>query len=190
MLTLSILKESGYNEALLGMSLSYYDGASSIEEWWTEEKITRAARRLESLAFKGLGHSKALETIQVWFLLTATRAFWQEFDTYRVGITKNSASTMHTISKRELTIDDFDSYTSLDAIDNLNKVIKENPKDINRIKANIPEGFLQSRVVSTNYKVLQNIIAQRAGHRYKYWDSFITQLLRGTEHPELLIEGT
>ena len=38
-----------------------------------------------------------------------------------------------------------------------------------KIKAMLPEGFLQTRMVSLNYQVLRNMYQQRKGHRLTGW---------------------
>jgi len=190
-----VLNEAGYSHALLGMSLSFYDHITQLDEWWAEDKKKRASHRAESLAFKGGGHNKYLESIQVWMYVQAPRAWWSEMDTYRVGISKNSSSTMHTLDKRQVVDSDFEEGTSLQSIDGFNSCLTqykdENSiyyKDITRLKMNLPESWLQERLINCNYMVLQNIIRQRRGHRLKQWDVFIDSLLEQIEHPELLIK--
>jgi len=188
-----LLKECGYEQAILGMALSYYREGTSMAEWWTDAQMFKAYKRLNLLAFKGGGHNKALESIQTWFLITASRSFHQELDTYRTGITKNSASTMHTIDKGPVTAANFEPGTTQVMIDEFNRCICDykNPdseyyKDITRLKDNLPEGYLQTRQVSINYMTLQNIIRQRDKHRLKYWQDFIDAVLLQVEHPSLL----
>jgi len=190
-----VLREAGYEEALLGLSLSFYDHREDIATWWNGDKKLRAVRRASALAFKGGGHNKFLESIQVWIYIKAARCFWSEFDTYRVGITKNSSSTMHTLDKREVTIDDFEIGTSLQSIEAFNKCLIDYKnvesiyyKDITRLKNNLPESWLQERQVSVNYMTLQNILRQRDGHRLYYWDTFRESVLEQVEHPELLLK--
>ena len=180
-----VLKEAGYEEALLGLSLSYYREGQDIETWWSPEKIIKAEKQARVLSFKGGGHSKFLESINVWFLVKASRGWHQEMDTYRVGTTKNSASSMHTLIKERVTKDNFVDGTSQVLIDNLNELI-ESKVDITTLKANLPEGYLQTRQCCMNYMTIQNIIRQRTGHRLHYWDTFIDSLLLQVEHPELL----
>jgi hypothetical protein len=177
-----VIKEAGHNEALLGMALSYWDGSDSLDTWWNKERQTKAFDRSKKLAFMQGGHNKYLESIVVWFEIKATRAFWQEFDTYRIGITKQSASTMHTLKKRKLTTEDFGDNTYFSVISSFNSLLDETD-NINILKDNLPEGFLQTRIVCTNYKVLQNIVYQRKTHRYKAWRDFVAQLLEQLEHP-------
>jgi hypothetical protein len=184
----SVLREAGYDEALLGMSLSYYDHAVPLEEWWNDEKRARAERRAASLAHKHGGHNKLLEHIQLWIYVQASRAFWSEADTYRAGISKQSASTMHTLSKRPTTETDYEVGTSRGVIDAFNQVLSSNP-DVTRLKMNLPEGWLQERIICLNYKCLQNIIAQRDGHRLKQWNFFIDSVLEQVQHPEFLVQS-
>ena len=85
---LTVLKESGFEEALLGLSLSF-----------DSEPSKRVA---DKLAWKGGGESKFLESIVVWIDLDAPRYWWAQFDTYRVGISKQSESSIHTLMRRAL----------------------------------------------------------------------------------------
>ena len=56
---------------------------------------------------------KFLRDIHVQMSVTATRYFWAECDTYHF-ITQISSSTMHLITKRHLTIDDFEHEGEID----------------------------------------------------------------------------
>ena len=78
---IKILKEAGYDEALLGLSLSY------------NTKIERMDKVAAKLYCKDGGHNKFLESICVWLDITAARYWWQEFDTYRIGVTKLGSGT-------------------------------------------------------------------------------------------------
>lgn len=191
----NIIEESGYSGALLGMALSYYDHITPLEEWWTEEKILKADKRAKLLAHKDGGHNKFLESINVQIFVQATRGFWQEFDTYRVGITKQSSSTMHTLDKRLVGYNDFEVGTSKCMVASFNKCLLsyKNPKspyyrDITRLKENLPEGWLQERVISTNYKVLRHIYKQRFNHRYKHWLTLTDYLVDKLQHPYFIKE--
>lgn len=181
-----VLEERGYDLALRGMAYSYKDRAHDPDAWWGDEARERAAKRSVLLASKDGGHNKFLESIQIWIDVEASRAFWSEFDTYRVGTTKQSESTMHTLSKREPTLEDFEVGTPVEVVAAFHRVWKEAKGDINVLKLSLPEGFLQRRLVNTNYKVLRNIIAQREGHRLKWWGLFVGEVLKQVEHPEFL----
>lgn len=55
----------------------------------------------------GTDHRKFMRMITVYLDITAPLYWWKEFDTYRVGVEKNSCSTMHKIAAKEFTMDDF-----------------------------------------------------------------------------------
>lgn len=62
------------------------------------------ARRL---AKGGPVHAKYRRQIFVFVDITAPLYWWKEFDTYKVGTTANSCSTMHKIHAKEFTREDF-----------------------------------------------------------------------------------
>ena len=105
-------------------------------------------------------------------------------DTYRVGVTKQSGSTMHTILRRPLCQADFEGGVDPEILVALNGLIER--KDFRRVKANLPEGFLQRRVVGTNYKALRHIIGQRYNHRLPEWQFFVQQVLAQVARSEFL----
>jgi hypothetical protein len=179
------LEEHGYQSALKGLALSYFREGQDFNEWFTWDKLKKAEKQLQNLAFKGGGHNKALASIFTWWLVTAPRGWWVEYDTYKVATTANSASTMHTLSKELVTKEHFASGTSQTIIDNLNELITSGA-DVTTLKMNLPESYLQTREICINYMTLQNIIKQRTGHRLKMWDTFINRILAQVEHPNLL----
>lgn len=61
----------------------------------------------QKLADAGPVHGKFLRMITVTCDIIAPRYWWIEFDTYKVGTVSNSCSTMHKITERDLTLDDF-----------------------------------------------------------------------------------
>ncbi len=180
-----VLNEAGYIEGLRGMAYSFKDRAEDVDAWW-DGACDRAEKRAPLLAPKDGGHNKFLESIVVWIDIEACRAFWSEFDTYRVGTTKQSESTMHTLAKRAPTEEDFEQGTHPTVIAAFKQIWSFAKGDVTMLKMNLPEGFLQRRLVCTNYKVLRNIIAQRTGHRLKFWQQFIDDVIAQVNHPGLL----
>ena len=61
----------------------------------------------QRLCKAGSDHRKFLRQIFVSVDITAPLYFWKEYDTYKVGTTANSTSTMHKIHAKEFTLDDF-----------------------------------------------------------------------------------
>ena len=166
-----ILHEAGYNEAMLGLSLSYNQPVS---------KMPAVAR---GLIEKGSSHVKFLESMIMWLDVTAPRYWWSQFDTYR-HVTKQSESTMHTLTKRKLTQDDFDATIPADILSVINSYIGLgqliHAKDI------LPESFLQRRIVSTSYKTLANMYYQRIDHKLPQWQEFLGAVVEGIKYPEFI----
>jgi hypothetical protein len=180
-----IVKEAGYEEALLGMALSFYKESENVEEFWDQSKYERMTKVARNLSAKGPSHSKFIRQCQIWVLVKAPRFFWSEFDTYKVGTTGLSASTMHTLKKEKLTQDHFEYPILGTYLEYLNREI-EKGASIESLKNDLPEGYLQTRLVSMNYQVLRTIIAQRASHRLPQWTTLIASTMAKVEHPELL----
>lgn len=192
-----IVKECGYEEALYGLSLSFKDRGIPFESWWTTERKEKLHRLVKLQSKRDGGHNKFLEAINMWIELEAPRGFWQEYDTYRVGITKQSDSTMHTIQNRPLILDDFEPGTDQRMIDIFNEILKEETNNfsekgqltgssLERVKWNLPEGFLQNRLVCLNYKTLRNIFMQRQKHRLNQWHIFMNEIRDQCQFPDLL----
>lgn len=62
---------------------------------------------MQSLVKAGTDHSKFMRMINVTLDIVAPLYWWKEFDTYKVGTVRNSCSTMHKITAKEFTLDDF-----------------------------------------------------------------------------------
>lgn len=179
-----VLEEHGYDIALMGMSYSFMDNRENTDEWWPEQRI-KAEKRSLLLAGKGGGHNKFLESIVIWVDIEASRAFWQEFDTYRIGITKQSTSTMHKLEKRRPVYEDFEEGTP-DIIMDVFMSVWDTKPGLMVLKHSLPEGYLQRRIVCLNYMNLRNIYHQRLRHRYYLWRNMLDSLMEQLAHPELI----
>ncbi len=186
-----VLWEYGYGPALFGLGLSY--GLTSdyyiFETGWRGQIYERLCRVSQRCAKKGNGEEKFLRMIQIWADVTAPRFWWQEFDTYKVGTVSLSESTMHTLGKRPLTPEDFETPIEPGYLDTLNSALRtDNAIDF---KGMLPEGFLQRRIVNFNYAVLANMIRQRSKHKLPQWRQFLTEVRANVAKPEFLpeIEG-
>ena len=168
-----VLKVDGIEEALLGMGLSY--GLTSDKNIICMEDAKLAGRLTKicaKCAIRGNGEDKFLRMIQIWADVTAPRFWWAEFDTYKVGTVALSESTMHTLGKRPLTPEDFETPIEPGYLDTLNSALRsDNAIDFN--KGMLPEGFLQRRIVNLNYAVFANMIRQRRNHRLPQWHYFL-----------------
>ena len=172
----TVLKEEGHDLALRGMAYSFKDRAEDPDAWWKVKK-QRAYQRAPILAPMDGGHNKFLRQIIIWIDIEAPRSFWSEFDTYKVGTVAQSESTMHTLSKRPPTYDDFELGTTQATMNCFINQWVELKSDITKLKENLPEGYLQRRLVTMNYETVRNIHKQREDHRYIRWQAFLSQLL-------------
>lgn len=204
---ITVLDVAGYFSAKYGFSLSYKDRSVERHEWFpctiadSEEfyrleqevqdkiinRITHYDDVLESHAHRDGGHNKFLEHIMVWLDIEATLEWWKQFDTYRIGVSKQSESTMHTLHRRDLNGSDFDI-----TLDGDNKIVFEmyveflNTLSERERSKCLPQCYLQRREVVLNYKVLRHIINQRSGHKLPEWMEFIDQVLTKLPYRNLL----
>lgn len=122
-----IIEEHGYSSALLGLSLSYNQDPAHM------------AAVAEKLRFKGEGHNKSLETIVVWMDIDAARYFWQQFDTYRIGVAEQSESTIRNMAARPLQLDNFEHPIPKELVQHLNALIAD--EQWQAVKRDLPESF-------------------------------------------------
>lgn len=193
-----ILSENGYAEMLFGLGFSYNKTTyMTFKEFCLNKKLVAEMETVAgNLAPKSGGHNSFLELLNVHMEITAPRNFWAQMDRYRVGKSQLSESTMHTIQRRKLTENDFESIDQDILIrfnnllkyvtDGFTKTAKLKGKELQYIKNNLPEGFLQKRIVMLNYKSLANIIIQRRNHTLGYWKQFLESVMEQIESPELL----
>lgn len=150
----------------------------------------------------GNEHRKFLRQIFVSVDITAPLYWWKEFDTYKVGTTANSTSTMHKLATTPITLDcfetdDYDRTLSLaDEPEKGNELdqIATFEEDVIMVLENIrqkyletkdkkywkelirwlPESWLQTRTVTMNYENIRNMYFQRRNHKLTEWsESFI-----------------
>lgn len=166
--------------------LNSWDKSDSSFNPWSELEMGEKDHELAMKLIKaGSDHGKFLRMIQVWVEINAPLYWWKEFDTYKIGTTANSCSTMHTLHKRDLTLDDFsldgaseDTQTVLKhTLTMLNCYRREyvETKSVDAWRALIqllPSGFMQLRTVNLNYAVLRNIYHARKGHKLSEWNTF------------------
>ena len=133
-------------------------------------------------------------------------------DTYKIGTTANSTSTMHKLASTPITKDCFemDDYSNCLVYDNepygidsytddiwdeiichcetLRKRYLET-KDIKYWKELIrllPESWLQTRTWTADYEVLRNIVHWRSKHKLQEWHQFV-DFIRTLPYAEELI---
>ena len=139
----------------------------------------------KNLIKAGSPDRKFMRMIHVQADVTAPLYFWKEFSTYKVGTTANSCSTMHTLHKRDLTIDDFSHEhlvsTSLDCLNETIKTINTTRQYFVDMKLKgdwwqmiqlLPSSFNQMRTIDLDYETLFSIYHQRKNHKLDEWREF------------------
>lgn len=143
-----------------------------------------------SLSLAGDDHGKFMRMIPVICDITAPLYWWKEMDQYKVGTVTDSCSTMHTITKREITIDNFAcEHLSNNAkrhflltIEILNQLRDRYLMAVERkdpqahliwyqLIQMLPSSYIQKRTWSGNYQVLKHIYHAREGHKLKEWET-------------------
>ena len=135
---------------------------------------------------KGEGHDNWLQGVIVQFDLTATNKFWVEMERYHFIDFISSQSTMHRITKFDLN-KAYNSYVDPRII----SIMKTKVTEYNDISENgspdkkvilpdlylqilysNPSGFQLTARMTTNYRQLKTIYAQRKNHRLPEWRDF------------------
>lgn len=146
---------------------------------------------MKKLAKAGTDHRKFVRMIVVYVDITAPRFWWEQFSTYRVGVVQNSCSTMHTIHKKEFTLDDFSHEHLFDDNDvmgawksSLNRTIADlntardlyletkDKKYWYQMIQLLPQSYNQKRTITLNYEVLVNMYFARKDHKLDEWHTF------------------
>ena len=136
----------------------------------------------KNLIKAGSPDRKFLRMIHVQFDITAPETFLMQLDTYKVGTVSNSTSKMHTIHKRDLTVNDFShEHTPAEEfqpiVDRLNElrsfyITSNNKAYWNALIEQLPMSFMQRRTMDMNYETLFNIYHQRKHHKLNDWHTF------------------
>lgn len=191
----------GFEHAIRGMRNPYNSWVKSDSRFGFDyDKLGDNDLGLMRKLYKGgPEHRKYLRQIMVSMDITAPLYWWKEFDTYKVGTVANSCSTMHTIHKKEFSIDDF-SHEHLEglALNNLQKVVDvlnisrmnylhgKSKQDWWQMIQLLPSSYNQKRTVTMNYENVVTMIRQRTGHRLDEWNEFIDILKSLKFIPEIM----
>ena len=147
---------------------------------------------MQRLFAAGTEHRKYLRQIMVSMDITAPFYFWKEFDTYKVGTTANSCSTMHKIAAKEFSRDDFShehlNEEGLKLLDTTIEFLNQNREEYLQADKNnpaarkeiwwqliqsLPTSYNQKRTVTMNYENVFNMIKQRTGHKLDEWNQYV-----------------
>ncbi len=145
-----------------------------------------------TLVTSGSDHRKFLRQILISMDIVAPDYWWKEMDTYKVGTVANSTSTMHKLTSRPLTPEDFswDESTPFrkellahlnDLIERFKALTKNNEADQAKIIwrqliQDLPMSFHYTRTWTSNYENLRNIYHARSNHKLSEWHDFCRSL--------------
>lgn len=140
----------------------------------------------------GPEHRKFMRMITVHLDINAPLYWWKEFDTYKVGTVANSCSTMHKLTEKEFTLDDFSCEHLSKAPKKILKMVIDELNSCRNLYLNggydgyvdvepkrkdvwwqmiqlLPSSYNQKRTVMLNYEVLANIYKSRKDHKLDEW---------------------
>ena len=125
---------------------------------------------------KGTGHDNWLNGVLVQFDLTYTVKAWTEAERYHFLDFVSSQSTMHRIAQFDLD-KQYDEHTDPRIIATVKELADrynatKDPEDYLKLLMSNPCGFKLTAGMTTNYRQLKTIYAQRKTHRLPEWREF------------------
>lgn len=201
MIKIENLKVYGFESAMIGMR-------NPMNSWSLNDTVFNRLgendlKLLLKLCKAGADHRKVLRQMLISFDVVAPLYWWKEFDTYKVGTVSNSCSTMHKLTSRPLTRDDFSFEDMLDnecivneVVDNLNARIsdykadgKTNKNLWRTIIQLLPCAYNQRRTITCNYEVILNMYQQRKHHKLKEWRDFCWYMKINLPYFDLIVDA-
>ena len=141
----------------------------------------------------GSEHRKYLRQVFVSMDITSNHFWWAQFDTYHIGITRDSCSKMHRIHIKEFAKEDFSTegidecggmtlQVFMEVLDELEWLRKEFNKTHEKkywraILELLPMGYNIKATVTMDYENVVSIIRQRASHKLEEWHKFVDVLM-------------
>ena len=173
---------------------SFYDESGHYVLGPNDLDLARRLRRA------GSDHRKFLRQIFVSVDVTAPMYWWKEYDTYKVATVANSTSTMHKITSKPFSIDDFSHdhmtpatqafmQTVVDELETirLRYLESKEKKDWYDIIQLLPSSYNQMRTCTFNYETLINIYFARKDHKLAEWHTFCDWILSLPYAAELIV---
>jgi len=125
---------------------------------------------------KGTGHDNWLNGVLVQFDLTYTVKAWTEAERYHFLDFVSSQSTMHRIAQFDLD-KQYDEHVDPRIIEIVKELAAKynetkDPEDYLKLLMSNPCGFQLTAGMTTNYRQLKTIYAQRRTHRLPEWREF------------------
>ena len=164
---------------------------------------------MQRLSNAGTDHRKFMRMLPVYVRITAPLYWWKEFDTYKVGTTANSTSTMHKLASTPITaecfeIDDYNSDLDYDGT-KLGDVIDKHIEFLESMRVKyletkdkaywkelirwLPSAWQQTRTVTMTYENLLAMCSkgQRRFHKLTEWSKSFIDWARTLPYAQELI---
>lgn len=183
---MKIIIEGVYNilPAISGMRnpLKSWDKSDSTLDEIGPKDLALACKLIRG----GTEHRKFLRQIFAALYIDAPMYWWAEFDTYKIGTTRNSTSFMHTGLKEPFRLDQFEHAKDTLAwnmrINDLNELRErynetKDPDTFDELRSMLPSGVIYGSSITLNYENVLNIIHQRKTHKLREWHKLCASLL-------------
>lgn len=133
----------------------------------------------------GSDHRKFMRQIFVSVDITAPLYWWKEFDTYKIGTTADSTSTMHKIHSKPFDIQDFSTDKMNESSINILCQVAKHLEDLRMeyiiskdksywysIIQLLPSSYNQLRTCTMTYENIRNMYFARRYHKLDEWRNF------------------
>lgn len=169
---------------------------------------------MQKLIKAGSEHREFMRQIMVSVDITAPLYWWKEFDSYKVGTTSNSTSTMHMLASKPITLDcfemgDFEEVNLSNGFSNTKyvwntfiiPVLEELRQIYNTTRDKrywkelvrlLPESWLQTKTVTMNYdnirtENIRTMIHQKTNHKLTEWSKDFIEWVKTLPYSEELL---
>lgn len=199
MIKVTDISTCGWGMAIMGMRAPHKSYAKSDSVY--KDGVYQLGPNDIDLALRlckaGPEHRKFLRMIHCQMKITAPLYFFKEQETYKVGTTSDSESTMYKIAAKEFTLDDFShEHLGLQSV----RVLKDTIKVMNEFREEfikdhekenwwqliqlLPSSYNQTRFFDCSMETLLNICHQRKNHKLDEWREFVKIILKEVPYLE------
>lgn len=165
-----------------------------FEDDWEYQIGENDLELMRRLYKAGPEHRKFMRQIFISMDITAPLYWWKEMDTYKVGTTSNSCSTMHKLAAKEFVEEDFSIgwLTYGKSISGFYLHFKETIKQLNMLRnlyletgdkcwwyqmvELLPSSYNQRRTITMTLENFCNMYFQRKDHKLFEWKKFCSIL--------------
>jgi len=195
----------GFEHAVRGMRNPMNSWAKSDSKYENGEFVfgENDLDLAKGLIAGGTEHRKFLRQVMISVDITAPLYWWKEFDTYKVGTTANSTSTMHKLATTPITLDCFEIDDYCGDVEEVSQFVTDMIAKLEdlRVKFNetkdkriwkelirwLPESWLQTRTVTLNYENAINMFKQRKNHKLSEWSQSFIDWIKALPYAEEFI---